>query len=107
MTVIEDCPRWFHFLAYLITEFMIWSILYVTLLMKLFLRSTVISPNAERETRIRFEFPDAISSDEEVDPLITNAMREYDKYTDWFHETLGRRSDPEHILFENDYFDHV
>ena len=77
--------------------------------MKLFLRSTVISPNAERETRIRFEFPDAISSDEEVDPLITNAMREYDKYTDWFHETLGpRSSDPEHILFENDdYFDHV
>ena len=52
-----------------------------------FLRSTVISSPIEPERRIRFEFPDLTSSDEEIDPLITNAMREYDKYTDWFHDT--------------------
>ena len=54
-------------------------------------RSTVISSPLEQERRIRFEFPDASSSDEEIDPLVTNAMREYDKYIDWFHHT-GREN---------------
>ena len=70
----------------------------------------MISPKLERERIIRFDFPDNISSDEEVDPLITNAMREYDKYTDWFHETQSKKSaDPDtQIPFENDdYFVHV
>ena len=70
----------------------------------------MMSPQLERERIIRFDFPDNISGDEEVDPLITNAMREYDKYTDWFHEAQSKKSsDPDtQIPFEiDDYFDHV
>ena len=51
----------------------------------------MISSPIEPERRIRFEFPEASSSEDEVDPLITNAMREYDKYIDWFHDNNGRK----------------
>ena len=51
----------------------------------------MISSPIEPERRIRFEIPDASSTDEEIDPWITNAMREYDKYIDWFHDNNGRK----------------